>query len=62
MGKLSSVPFFVVSMHMIDRRLPNIKLLIHFVVGLKNGLSFMPPSMVTSPFLFDKSLTKSLAS
>jgi hypothetical protein len=54
MGKLSSIPFFVVSMCMIHRRLPNIELLTHFIVRLENGLNSMPPSMVTSPFLLDK--------
>jgi hypothetical protein len=62
MGKLSSVPFFVVSMHMIHRRLPKIELLTHFVVRLENSLNSMPPSMVTSPSLLNKCLTKSLAS
>jgi hypothetical protein len=62
MGKLSSNPFFVVSMRMIHRWLPNIKILNHFVVRLENGLIFMPPNMVTLPSQLDKCLTKSLAS
>jgi hypothetical protein len=62
MGKLSSIPFFVVFMHMIHRKLPNIELLTHFVVRLENGLNSMPPNMVTLPSLLDKCLTESLAS
>ncbi len=62
MGKLSSIPFFVLSMHIIHRRLPNIKLLTHFVVRLENSLNSMPPNMVTLPSLMDKCLMKSLAS
>ena len=62
MGKLSSVPFFVVSMHMIHRRLPNIELLTHFIVRLENGLNYMPPNMVTLPFLLNECLTNFLTS